>query len=580
MLPDSLGDLLRRMPALARPGVAVPDRVLAGFVGSRAEAAALADPWAASPAAAPAPLAGNPRARAILASTGVPAAVAVAAAGSAAPPAAPPKPGVLVRAEAARASLGAAESALREAGADAGWQRAATALDQARAAAGRLVQALAAEAATPLRRLPAAAPPALAAAADAALARLQARAGDAAAPPALFAALAAVRAGLAGLDPPPLAVLAPLAALAPEPALLRVLPAAPAAPGLAAPRLIPLPLALLGHPLPALAPAWPGLPPASLPVGWGGRPAPPEPVADAVPPDPPDGPGVPPYGAAAAGALAGMAAAARLMRRNGCGDPLDLDALARMIAAFDSWADTMPPLDDGDYARLMQWSGLARQLALLRGQLGVVPWDPAQQPALAEALRDRARWLADRPPWPEREAAGSNLLRWLPLVDCAEAYGMPTRGGGALRALGGMLRQIAAMPLPVVRDPGRMARMMAALDAMAGLRESFGVDPTSPEAAERLTAIARALEGLPPPPEVEAAGALDRSCLDRLRRLDRIQAEALGLEAFGSQGIPLLSAGLPVLATLDAARRLGRAPSGGDAGPATPPAPAPPRLRG
>ncbi|MFC7538672.1 hypothetical protein ACFQU2_03380 [Siccirubricoccus deserti] len=409
---------MRRIPALARPGIpdavqaaldravllavapasarqAVPDRVLAGFIGGRAEAAALADPWAALPTALPAPLASDPRLRAVEAATGVPAVVAVRAVGSAAPPTAPPRSSPLVQAEAVRASLDAAEVALREAG----WQHAATALDQARAAAGGLVQALTAKAPNPLRRLPAAASPALAAAADAALAQLQVRAGNA--PDGLPAALAEARASLAALDSPPPAVLGPLAALAPD--SIRALPTAPAAPSLVLPRLIPPPLVLSARPMPSLPAAWPALPPASLPTGWGGRPASVEPAAEAAPPDPPDGPGQPSYGAVTAGALAGMAAAARLMCRNGLGSPLDWDALARLIAGFDACAGTMPPLDAGDYGRLMQWSSLARQLALLRGQFGLTPWDPAQQPALAKALRDRACWLAERPPWPERD---------------------------------------------------------------------------------------------------------------------------------------------------------------------------------
>jgi hypothetical protein len=582
--------MLRRMPALARPGVSdaaqaaldqavllaaapararqsVPDRVLASFTGKGAEAAALADPWAASPvAAASALVAEDPRLRAIQSITGAPAAVAAMAGGSASLPVALPKPGPLIRAEAVRTSLGAAEAALR----DAGLRHAAIALDQARAAAGGLVQALAEGATNPLRRLQVA-PAALAEAADAGLARLQARAADG-----LFTALAEARQSLTALDSPPLAVLAPLAALVPEP--IRSLRAPPTFPSFAASRLVPPPLALPARIVPSLAAAWPALPPVNLPMGWGGRPALPEPPAAAAPPDPPDGPGLPPYDAAAAGALAGMAAAARLMRLNGLGNPLDWDALARLIAGFDAWAGTMPPLDAGDYASLMQWSGLARQLALLRGQLGFTPWDPVQQPALAEALHDRARWLSERSPWPEREAAAANLQRWLPLVDCAEAYDMPTQGAGALRALGETLRQIAAMPLPAVRDLGQLARMMAALDAMAGLQESFGFDPTSPDAAERLAALARALEGLALPTGLAATGALDRSCLDRLRQLDQSQAETLGLEELGSHGIPLLSAGLPALAALDATRRLGALQSAVAAGPAA--LPVPPALKG
>ncbi len=578
--------LLGRLPVLVRPGLdpaaeaalgravqlasvpgsardAAPDAALARFLGRRRSAAAPGDPWSAMPAGPDRalPERPDPRQRAVLA----------AAPAMAAPAAAPPLAGTadappaaidarLLRARSAKAALGAAESLLHaraEAGA-AAWRGPADALDQARAAAGRLVRAL--EEAHADRRAMASAAPDLAAA-DALLARWQDAAGAPGSIDEAAEALAAARTALAGLAPEPLAqaIAAPILRQGAADARRVAPPRTPPEQRLA--------------PLPRRVPSLPPAPaqetaamgsrgrPAAPAQGWGSRaPAPADPPAmaeAAVEGEPP------PYGPSTAGTLAGIAAAARLMRRQGlgsAGDPRAIDRLGTTIAAFEAEAARAPAIAEEDLDRLVRWGGLARQAGTLRERIGVVPWESDGASALADGLRRRARWLAERPAWPERQDAAAALMQWVPLVDCAEALGLPTQGEGALRTLGRAVRHLAAAPLPGASDPVRTARQLAALDAMASLREALGIDPTDPRAEEAMARMARGLSTLPPVPEADTAGALDRSALDRLRRLDRTQAAELGLDGLGGSEIPLLSRGLPVLATLDASARLGIRP--------------------
>lgn len=581
--------LLGRLPVLVRPGLdpaaeaalgravllasvpgsvrdAVPDAALARFLGRRRSTAAPGDPWSAMPAGPDTalPERPDPRQRAILAAApamAAPAAAPPLAATADAPPAA--IDARLLRARSAKAALGAAESLLR-ARAEAGslaWRGPADALDQARAAAGRLVRAL--EEAHADRRVMASAAPELAAA-DAHLARWQDAAGapdrvDEAAE-ALAAARAAL-AGLAGAAPEPLtqAIAAPILRQGAARSRRAVPPRAPPEPRLApSPRRVP---SLPPAPPQETAAIGPRGRPATPAQGWGSR-AP-------APADPPAMPGAvdegepQPFDPATAGMLAGIAAAARLMRGQGlgsAGDPRAIDRLATTIAAFEAEAARAPAIAEEDLDRLVRWGGLARQAGTLRERLGVVPWESDGASALADGLRRRARWLAERPAWLERQDAAAALMQWLPLVDCAEALGLSTQGEGALRTLGRAVRHLAAAPLPGPSDPVRTARHLAALDAMASLREALGIDPTDPRAEEAMARMARGLSTLPPVPEADTAGALDRSALDRLRRLDRTQAGELGLDGLGRSEIPLLSRGLPVLATLDAAARLGIRP--------------------
>jgi hypothetical protein len=254
--------------------------------------------------------------------------------------------------------------------------------------------------------------------------------------------------------------------------------------------------------------------------------------------------------------LAGMAAALRLMRRQGLGDPASPGAMDRLAALVTEPPAADPPPDPADLERLVGWAGLARQAALLRERFGVWPWQAGAAATLAEGLQARAAWLAARPAWPGRPAAADALASWLPLVDCAEALGLPTRGDGACKALGATLRRLAATPLPALPDPLGLAQRMAALDAMACLRETLGLDPMAPEAGPALARLERGLAGLPPVPQANSQGALERGSLGRLRGLDAAQAGALGLEQLGTAEIPLLSRGLPVLAAREATARI------------------------
>lgn len=299
--------------------------------------------------------------------------------------------------------------------------------------------------------------------------------------------------------------------------------------------------------------------PAGVSADWGVRPKPPA-LPVALPPSALDA-AIPPYGAAATGALASLAAATRLMRQGGFGDPRNTPAATRLasaIEAFDRIIAATPPVDPEALGRFMHWAGIARQVAFVRARLGIDPADPEQHPALTAALQDRGAWLADRPFWEGRDAASANVAGWLPLVDCAEAFGLRVRGPGALHDLGAAIRQAAALELPQQRDPARMAEMLSVLDAVAAVEECFGVDLDDPAAAARLQSAARALERAPDPPQTEPGWVLDRSCLDRVRSLDRSQADDLRLDAIGRTGIPLLASGLPVLAAIDAIERRAR----------------------
>lgn len=520
--------LLASVPATARQ--AVPDAVLAGF-GPPRPPPALRNPWAAV-AALPAPPARlDPRGRAIATVTGL------------TPPAPPPSPPPAQpappneaqrRIQAAKDRLGEAAAALL---AD-GRVEAADALDQARVAAARLVM--------PIRRSTAEAPVAASfTSADAVLARLQASAGTAG----LHDGLVALRQALTHLadDPMTEPVAAPIAALTARRAALPT------------PRLVAKPQAA---PPPRRIPALPAIPvPVEPPVAtradpWGVRaPLPARPLAE-LPSEEPRF--AAPYDTLTAGALSGIAAASRLMRRNGLGglgDPGALDRLAAAIEHDNGTADDLPAWDAEDHQRLMQWCGLARQASLLRTRFGLLPWDPDQQVALAEALHQRARWLAERPPWPGRAAAADGLEQWLPLVDCAEALDLPLRGDHALRHLGRTLRHTASRSLPRPRDMAGLARTLATQDAMATLRETTGLDPASEAGAARLMAMARGLESLPDLPPADIEGVVDTTNLARLRRLDQSQAGDLDLQDLTASEIPLLSRGLPVLAALDAKRR-------------------------
>jgi len=290
---------------------------------------------------------------------------------------------------------------------------------------------------------------------------------------------------------------------------------------------------------------------------WGGR-RPPASLPSSAGAMEPAAPPAPPYSPVGAGALAGMAAAGSLMRRSvgRPDDPRALDRLAATIEAVNDLADdsAIPNPEAGE--ALARWAGLVRQVRFVRLRLGIDPFDGDQLRVLREALDSRARWLAERRLWPEREAAASNLLRWSPLVDCGEAWERPLRGRGALRELGQAIRRSAATELPELRQPARVAQIFAALDAAAALHEALGDDPGGAAAASRLQAGARALERLAAPPTVDTAGALDGSCLDRVRTIDRAQAGELGLDSIGERSIPLVASGFPVLAALDAASRI------------------------
>ncbi|MBK1662681.1 hypothetical protein, partial [Paracraurococcus ruber] len=256
----------------------------------------------------------------------------------------------------------------------------------------------------------------------------------------------------------------------------------------------------------------------------------------------------------------------------GAWDPGSWARLAEWIRRCDEPVPLPPPEDQ---ATLMAWGGLARQAVSLRDRLGLCPWDPEAQPALAEALDRRARWLGDRPAWPGREAAAAGLARWLPVVDCAEALDLPWRGAGALRRLGEAVRQAAAAALPALADPVATCRHLAVLDALGSLHDLLGEDALGPGLAGRLQGIAAAMARLPCP-AADTAGALDRSVLDRLRGLDRAGASALGLGTLGrgtlgEAEIPLLSAGLPALMLAQAAHRLPPLPTSLSG--ATPPGP-------
>jgi len=251
-----------------------------------------------------------------------------------------------------------------------------------------------------------------------------------------------------------------------------------------------------------------------------------------------------------------MAAAGRLMRRchlGGPDAPGALDRLAATIAAFNEWAADATLIDPEAGGALTRWAGVVRQARFVQQRLGVDPLDVEQLPALGEALDARARWLAARPSWSGREAAATNLLRWSPVVDCGEAWERPLRGDGALRDLGRVIRRTAATELPALREPARAAQMLAALDAAAVLQEALGDNPGGLAARSHLLASTRALERLPVPQTADPVGALDRSCLDRVRGIDRAQAGELGLNGIGDRAIPLVASGLPVLATLEAA---------------------------
>jgi hypothetical protein len=282
-------------------------------------------------------------------------------------------------------------------------------------------------------------------------------------------------------------------------------------------------------------------------------------VASRIIPDPEPLPG-PPFDCSALAALGSTVAMFRSRFGYSLARPGAVSDLAETIESFNDCTAGQEPIDPDMLEALTRWGGLARGIGAVRDQMGVDLLRPDAGPQFSHSVADP---LGSSVAWQEQRAQA--IMNWMPLDQAASALDMPVSGDGALTRLGRTLRTLADAELPDLVNPWGANSLLAALDQLQAIAQTFGVDALSPDAAGPLSAIGRRvagnlagrMDGSAPMPT--AFSGLTHASLDRFACIDRSQASELGLAGLDAMSSPVMTAAPPVLGILNAGQVLSSA---------------------
>lgn len=280
-------------------------------------------------------------------------------------------------------------------------------------------------------------------------------------------------------------------------------------------------------------------------------------------PAPPDGPiAAPPVDAAAMAALAAAAEMFRELFGRSLAESGALDDLAETMESLDDCLSEHAPMAAEAQTHLAEWASLASSVRSVRDQMKVDLLLPNMGEAWTKALAALQQAAAGQgfAAWQQERA--QVVSEWLSLDRAAAALDMSVNGANALGELGDLLNGLADYDMPSISDMVQLGSLLSMLDSWRRIRDGFGIDALRTGAASRLRNMADQvrsnLQGRMDSfaTMASAAQGMTHASLARFARIDRGQADALGLEKLTMDRSPIMSQAPAALATLNAAQAI------------------------